>query len=112
MKNLGLYQVWDCVGETTITGIIPAANNLVAALGFMNSYIKEKDPMKNPHNPKTLELHRVAILSMNEDGFVADAKSDDWFCEGKDILKFIQDEMAQRGVDDFILDDDKEEKKE
>lgn len=112
MKNLGLYQVWDSIGETAITGIIPAANNLVAALGFMNSYIKEKDPMKNPYNFKTLQLYRVAILDMDDDGFVADANSDTWYCEGKDIVKFIQDEMAARGVDDFILDDDKEEKKE
>lgn len=105
MKLQRIYQVYDSVGQTAITGIIPQNNNLTAALGFYNAYIKEKDPIKNPYQYKALDLICVANFEIDEDGIVSKVNPADWTCSGKDIVKFIQDEMAARGVDDFILDD-------
>ena len=109
MKIMRLYQVYDNVGQTAITGIIPANNNLTAALGFLNAYIKEKDITKNPYKYKALDLICVANLELDEDGIVKKVTPAEWNCSGVDIVKYIQDEMAARGVDDFVLDDEEKE---
>lgn len=109
MKTMELYQVFDNVGMTTITGILPAANKLTAALGFRNAYILEKNPQKNPYQYKALDLIKVANLELNDDGLVVKATSAEWSISGSEIMNFIQDEMKARGVDDFILDEDEEQ---
>lgn len=108
MKKMELYQVFDNVGLSTITGVIPASNRLTACLGFRNTYILNKDPQKNPYQYKALDLIQVANLELNEDGLVVKANSAEWTISGGEVMKYIQDEMAARGVDDFILDDDEE----
>lgn len=113
MKTTGFYQVFDNVGGTAITGLIPAQNRLTAALGFRNAYMNEKDITKNPYarTYKALDLIEVTIADVNEDGtlYVHQSGTDNWTLSGKEVINFIQDEMAARGVDDFILDDAKEE---
>lgn len=111
MKTLGFYQVIDNVGGTAITQLIPAQNRLTAALGFRNAYILEKDKQKNPFQYKALELVEICIADIQDDGlmYVHQSPSEMWSISGKDIIEFIQDEMKNRGVDDFILDDNKEE---
>lgn len=110
MKTLGFYQVIDNVGGTAITQLIPMQNRLTAALGFRNAYILEMDKTKNPYQYKALELVEVTIADVQDDGmlFVHQSPSEMWSISGKDIIAFIEEEMKARGVDDFILDDDKE----
>lgn len=108
MKTIRLYQVFDNVGQTTITNIIPAANNITAALGFRNAYIAEKDPLKNPYHYQALDLICVAQLEIDENGLVTKVTEAEWKKEGSSIMQYIKDEMAARGVDDFILDDEEE----
>lgn len=103
-----IYQVFDNVGQSAITGVIPAANNLTACLGFRNSYIKEKDKNKNPFHYKALDLICVGNLELNENGIVQKVSEADWKISGSDVLKYISDEMLARGVDDFIVDDEEE----
>lgn len=112
MKTTAFYQVFDNVGGMAITGLIPAQNRLTAALGFRNAYMLEKDKTKNPFQYKALELVEVTIADILDDGTLYIHQSPDmidrWSISGKDIISFIQEEMKERGVDDFILDDEKE----
>lgn len=110
MKTMGFYQVIDNVGGCAITQLIPAQNRLTAALGFRNAYMLEKDPKKNPYQYKALELVEVTIADVQDDGmlYIHQSPQDMWSISGKDIIEFIETEMKNRGVDDFILDDDKE----
>lgn len=113
MKTTGFYQVFDNVGGVAITGLIPASNRLTAALGFRNAYMMEKDLQKNPYarSYKALDLIEVTIADVNDDGtlFIHQSGNDNWTISGRDIIEFIQDEMKNKGVDDFILDNDKED---
>lgn len=111
MKTMSFFQVVDRVGGCAITQLIPAQNRLTAALGFRNAYILEKDPQKNPYGYKALDLVEIAIADVQEDGvlFIHQSPTEMWSISGKDIGEFITNEMKDRGVDDFILDDDKEE---
>lgn len=113
MKTTGFYQVFDNVGGTAITGLIPAQNRLTAALGFRNAYMMEKDINKNPYSKtyKALDLIEVTIADVNDDGtmYIHQSGTDNWTLSGKDVINFIQEEMSARGVDDFILDDDDSE---
>lgn len=111
MKTMCLFQVYDNVGQTFITNIIPSANRLTAALGFRNSYIQEKDPAKNPYARayKALELVEVAVCDVLDNGQFTNFKQSDWTCKGSEIIELIRDEMAARDVDDFILDEENEE---
>lgn len=111
MKTVGFYQVMDNVGGCAITQLIPAANRLTAALGFRNAYIQQKDPQKNPYQYKALELIEVCIADVQDDGmlFVHQTPTECWSIRGSEIMSFITQEMKDRGVDDFIVDDDKQE---
>lgn len=109
MKKLNLYQVFDNVGQSAITTIIPAVNDLTAALGFRNAYIQEKNPQKNPYQYKALDLKKVAELEVDESGIVVSCLPAKWTITGNEVMNFIQEEMQRLGVDDFILDDEKEE---
>ena len=111
MKKLNLYQVFDNVGQSAITSIIPAVNDLTAALGFRNAYILEKNPQKNPYQYKALDLKKVAELEVDDSGIVVSCLSAKWTIAGNEVMNFIQEEMQRLGVDDFILDDEKEEEK-
>lgn len=112
MKKLNLYQVFDNVGQSTITSIIPASNDLTAALGFRNAYIQEKNPQKNPYKYKALDLKKVAELEVDESGLVISCLPAKWTIAGSEIMNFIQSEMQRLGVDDFLLDEENEEKEE
>lgn len=111
MKTMSFFQVVDRVGGCAITQLIPAQNRLTAALGFRNAYIQEKDPQKNPYGYKALDLVEVAIADVQEDGllYIHQSPAEMWSLSGKDVIDFITQEMKNRGVDDFILDDEKEE---
>lgn len=109
MKKLNLYQVFDNIGQSAITSIIPTVNDLTAALGFRNSYIQEKNPQKNPYQYKALDLKKVAELEVDESGIVVSCLPAKWTIAGNEVMNFIQQEMQRLGVDDFILDDEKEE---
>lgn len=102
MKTISLYQVYDNVGQTMITQPIPCANNLVAALGFYNSYILEKDKNKNPFQYKALDLIRLATFEVDDIGTWSKPTTFEWSCSGADIKQFISSEMASKGVDDFF----------
>lgn len=108
MKKLNLYQVFDNVGQSAITSIIPAVNDLTAALGFRNAYIQEK-PAENPYQYKALDLKKVAELEVDESGIVVSCIPAKWTIAGNEVMNFIQTEMQNLGVDDFILDNEKEE---
>lgn len=111
MKTVGFYQVMDNVGGCAITQLIPSSNRLTAALGFRDAYIQQKDPQKNPYQYKALELIEVCIADVEDDGmlYVHQTPTECWSIRGSEIMNFISDEMKNRGVDDFIVDDDKEE---
>lgn len=102
MKSISLYQVYDNVGQTMITQPIPCANNLVAAIGFYNSYIQEKDKTKNPFKYQALDLIRVASFEVDDIGTWSKPTTYEWSCSGSDIKNFISSEMASLGVDDFF----------
>ena len=110
MKTTGFYQVVDHVGGCAITQLIPAQNRLTAALGFRNAYMQDPE-IKKQYNYKALELVEVAVADIQEDGvlYIHQSPKDPWSITGRDILDFIKEEMAARGVDDFMVDDDKEE---
>ena len=109
MKKLNLYQVYDNVGQEVITNVIPSASDLTAALGFRNSYILEKDKRKNPYQYKALDLKKVAEMEIDESGLVVSCQPAKWTITGGMVMDFIQAEMKELGVDDFLLDEETEE---
>lgn len=46
MRTVNLYYVYDNINELAITSLIPAANDLVAAIGFRDSYITNEEYKK------------------------------------------------------------------
>lgn len=102
MKSISLFQVFDNIGQRYITEPIPCVNKLTAALGFFNSYIKEKDKNKNPFSFKALRLDCLCTFETDSIGKWHSPVMSDWSCDGKDIKNFISSEMAALGVDDFF----------
>lgn len=113
MKKLNLYYVYDNVGDMTIAGPVPAANDLVALIGFRDSYIKNP---KLPYSYKSLDLVRFAQVEVNENGRLSMAeKSDNDVCtfKGAEVMGTISVLSAELGIDDDLLDEvnvDSEEK--
>lgn len=97
MKKINLYYVYDTINETAVTGIIPINNHLTAAIGFRDSYIKNK---KSPYNYQQLLLRQFATVELNENGEYGNVKNDGWQIPGKEIVDFILDELKARGIDD------------
>lgn len=106
MKKLNLYYVYDNVGETCIAGPIPAANDLVAAIGFRDAYINGKN--KLPYNYTALDLVRFARFKVDEDGCMEMSCEPQDTCikriQGSEIMDFIKLESEQLGLKDNLLD--------
>ena len=107
MKTLGLYYVYDNLGETVITPPIPCANDLVAAIGFRDTYMK-KD---SKYNYKALDLVCFGRVFIDEDGCMKMdpdlMKETRWL--GAEILSFIANKSAELGIDDSFVEEEKEE---
>lgn len=99
MKKLNLYYVYDTINEIAVTGIIPLDNHLTAALGFRDSYIKNK---KSPYNYQQLMLKMFATVEINQDGEYGNVKNDGWILPGKEIMDYIASELKARGIDDVF----------
>ena len=97
MRNINLYYVFDTINETAVTGIIPVNNHLTAALGFRDSYIKNK---KSPYNYQQLLLRQFGTVDVNENGEYGNVQNDCWEIPGKEIMEFISSELKARGIDD------------
>lgn len=108
MKKLNLYYVYDNVGETVITDIIPAPNDLVALIGFRDHFIKSPN-QKMPYNYKALDLVRFARLNVDEDGClsISTLPSDTEIKRiiGADVMSQIELMSEELGIKDDILDD-------
>lgn len=108
MRRISLYQVYDNIGNRFITQVIPCDTSLIAALGFYNSYIKEKDPLKNPFKYQALDLVKQATFDVDEDGKWLNPTESYWECSGKDIKSFISSEMAALGIDNYFEAEDED----
>lgn len=106
MKKLNLYYVYDNIGSCAITGLIPCANDLTAAIGFRDSYINTEKP--SPYNYKALELRCIGEVSVDSDGCFkfGDSFEPNSKILGKDIITFISDELKNRGIDDNFVDEE------
>lgn len=108
MKKLNLYYVYDNVGETVITDIIPAPNDLVALIGFRDHFIKNPN-QKMPYNYKALDLVRFAKLNIDEDGcFTISTLPPDTEIKrviGSEVMSQIELMSEELGIKDDILDD-------
>lgn len=106
MRSLGLYYVYDNINECAITNIIPAANDLVAAIGFRDSFIKCKD--KKPYT--AYDLVRFGTVNVDEDGqfFIAETQSEIIRYIGREIMNYIKVEYQKLEIDDDMLDDKQE----
>lgn len=107
MRSLGLYYVYDNINECAITQIIPAANDLVAAIGFRDSFIKCKD--KRPYT--AYDLVRFGTVEVDEDGqfFIENTDIKIKRYTGREIMDFIRSEYQKLDIDDDMLDDNQEE---
>lgn len=110
MRDLGLYYVYDNINEIAITPIIPAANDLVAANGFKESFITNEE-YKKKGNYKALDLVRFATVDISEDGEYFLNPENIHFdeikrFEGKEILDFIKDKMIELGIEDNMIEED------
>lgn len=109
MRTINLYYVYDNINEMAITNFIPAANDLVAAIGFRDSYITNEE-YKKKGNFKALDLVRFAQLDITEDGefFVNDSNiqfNEVKRFQGNEIMNFIKDKMIELGIDDNIVEE-------
>lgn len=108
MRSLGLYYVYDNINECAITQIIPAANDLVAAIGFRDSFIKCKE--KRPYT--AYDLVRFGTVEVDEDGqFIIPPQTvqNTKRILGREIMDYIKVEYQKLDIDDEMLDDEKEE---
>lgn len=108
MKKLELYYVYDTIGDCAITGPIPVANQLVACIGFRDSFIKKSD---SPYNYKALKLIKFGVLDVDSNGNLSISETFKVKNEinGSEIMDLIAAEMQARGVDDNLVDETTEE---
>lgn len=101
MKKLELFYVYDTINECAITSVIPVNNLFTAALGFRDTYIKNK---KSPYNYQQLELVNFGWLSVDvntgELSQPDDVKWEETRLPGKEIMDYIANELKVRGIDD------------
>lgn len=106
MKTLNLYYVYDKVGETTVTSVIPASSHLTAALGFRNAYITNKE---NKLNYKNLKLKCCGSLDIQFNGELRQSETfPDFSLDGGEVIEYIRDQINEKGLDDGFLDDEEE----
>lgn len=106
MKKLELFYVFDTINECAVTGVIPVNNLLTAALGFRDSYIKNK---KSPYNYQQLELVNFGWLDVDVNtgelhqgcNVVAETR-----LPGKEVMDYIANELKARGIDDNFDDEE------
>ena len=108
MKTLNLYYVFDNVGGEQIAGPIPAANDFIAALGFRDSFIKQK---KSPYSFKALSLVQFGTVNVDENGCFSIPEQSKKEIKGTDIMAFIAEKCAEYGIEDDILEDNEEKSK-
>lgn len=113
MKDLKLYYVYDNVGECVISGPIPAANDLVALIGFRDTYIKKPDA-KMPYSYKALDLVRFARVKVGQDGEMWIEPDDESTkvvrFEGPKVIDTINEMSVELGINDDLPDDIQEGK--
>lgn len=109
MKTLNLYYVYDTINETSVTGPIPVNNHLTAAIGFRDSYIKNK---KSPYNYQQLQLVYFGFLNVDENGeFSINTQSVEIKrLSGKEVMEYISSELKARGIDDLFDEEEVEGK--
>lgn len=105
MKTINLYYIYDKVGETAISGIIPVTNDLTAAIGFRDAYIKNP---KTSINYKQLELVHFGFVYVDENGqFTISAETvEKRRIPGNEIMNVISDGMHELGIDDDFVDEE------
>lgn len=104
-----IYSVRDMVNGVSIVDTVVCNNDLTAALGFYNSFIKYKNPSVVSY--KMLELYCLGGLHEDSKGKLDIYQTLDGFsCKGSDIVDFIQSEYDRLGIDDDFIDDNNEVK--
>ena len=110
MKDkIQLYYVRSITDNCIISPMIPQMNDLTAAIGFAQAYIKEKDPLKNPYDYKELELVRFAVIESTI-GEMAVTTTTKHVLKGSQVFDFVNEAMKKRGIDDFFVDKIPEDK--
>ena len=105
MKTLKLFYVYDTIGGCAITNMIPMSNDLVAWVSFRDNFIQKKD---SPYNYKALELVKFGEVNVDYNGEFKCCENvrDVVRYSGKEIMDLIQNELAARGIDDNLIDED------
>ena len=105
MKKMGFYYVYDVINEVAITTVICMPNNLTAAIGFRDTYIKKNN---SGINYKQLQLIKFANCDVTENGMFDKTERDDFTLKGNEIMDFISSELQKRGIEDNFVEDEKE----
>lgn len=106
MKNLYLYYVYDKVGETAVSSVIPASSHLTACLGFMNAYIKNKE---SKLSYKNLKLVCCGSLDIQFSGEMRQSETfPDFKLDGSEVIGYIKEQMLAKGLDDGFIDEEDE----
>lgn len=109
MKEIVLFNVFDLVGDTYLNSKpVMCESELSACMAFYNSFVKEKDPLKNPYGSKSVRLAIQGYLSCNADMEPYKFEKAEIIYDAKQVVTQINKIMAERGVDDFIIDTEKE----
>lgn len=101
MKTLNLYYVFDKIGNCQIAGPMPADNDFIAALGFRDSFIKNK---KTPYSYKALQLVKFGTINVDENGCFSIPQQSNSRIEGAEIMNFINEKCLEYGIDDDLPD--------
>lgn len=109
MNKIQLYYVKSRTENCVISPMIPCSNDLTAAVGFANAYIKEKDPIKNPYDYRELDLIRFAVIDESPDAMNISTTTHH-VLKGSEVFDFVNDAMKKRGIDDYFIDKVPEEK--
>lgn len=94
MKKIGLFAVKDIISDTFESGLIPAANALVAMRGFEKLGESKEDPV----NIKEKALFLVA--EMDPDTYVITAGEHVAICNGSNVKSKINDFLANFKLED------------
>lgn len=105
MKTLGLYYIYDNLGETVIGQPIFFPNDLVGAIAFRDTFITNKE---SKYNYKALDLVCVGRLKVDEDGCI---EMDPELMKisritGNEIIAFISAKSAELGIDDEFVEEE------